>query len=119
MTYTITANAAFNSIEIYFDGKPAQVVRDALKALKFRWHGMKKCWYGYTTEEEARKAIEAAENPAEAYTVTTRDGYLGAIAWDGSNAHKGLYGAELSKALRQGFPDCLRSRCCYFARTVL
>lgn len=71
MNYTITANPAFNSLEIAFDGKPAQEVRDALKALKFRWHSQKKVWYGYTTEEAARAAIEGkpaekeAEKPAE------------------------------------------------------
>lgn len=58
MTYTITNNSQFNSLEIYFDGKPSSAIRDALKELKFRWHGMKKCWYGYTTEEAARAAIE-------------------------------------------------------------
>lgn len=45
MTYTITNNSQFNSLEIYFDGKPSSAIRDALKELKFRWHGMKKCWY--------------------------------------------------------------------------
>ena len=58
MTYTITRNPQFNSLEITFDGKPAQAVRDALKALRFRWHGQKKVWYGYSTEEEARAAID-------------------------------------------------------------
>lgn len=61
MAYTITANSAFNSLEITFDGKPAQEVRDALKALKFRWHSVKKVWYGYATEEEARAAIDGGK----------------------------------------------------------
>lgn len=56
--YTITKNEQFNSIEISFDGKPSEAVRDSLKALRFRWHGVKKIWYGYTTEETARAAIE-------------------------------------------------------------
>lgn len=42
MNYTITPNAAYNSIEISFDDKPAEAVRDALKSLKFRWHNVKK-----------------------------------------------------------------------------
>lgn len=58
MTYTITTNNQFNSLEIFFDGKPSEAVREALKALKFRWHSVKKCWYGYTTEEAARAAID-------------------------------------------------------------
>lgn len=68
MTYTITTNAEYNSVEISFDGKPAEAVRDALKSLKFRWHSQKKIWYGYADEEAARAAIEGkpfeAEKPA-------------------------------------------------------
>jgi len=103
MTYTINHNDEFNSTEIFFDGKPSAAVRDTLKGMKFRWHGVKKCWYGRKPEAEVRAAIDAAINPADAYQIQTRPGYLGAIAWDGSNAHKGLYGADLSAALRQAF----------------
>ncbi len=66
MSYTITRNPAFNSIEITFTEKPAEAIRNALKALKFRWHNVKKVWYGYTTEEAARAAIDGATSePAE------------------------------------------------------
>ena len=58
MTYEIRKNQQFNSAEIYFGGKPSEEVRNALKALKFRWHGQKKCWYGYATEEEVKSAID-------------------------------------------------------------
>lgn len=61
MTYTITANPAFNSLEISFDGKPAQEVRDALKALNFRWHAVKKVWYGYSDENTVRAAIDGGK----------------------------------------------------------
>ena len=63
MNYTITHNAQFKSIEIAFDGKPDQATRDALKELRFRWHGQKKVWYGYSTEETARAAIEGNAAP--------------------------------------------------------
>ena len=66
MTYTITTNPEFNSIEVLFDGKPSEEVRNALKALKFRWHSVKKVWYGYTTEEAARAAIEGEAVPEAA-----------------------------------------------------
>jgi len=66
MTYTITQNPQFNSLEIVFDGKPAEEIREALKALRFRWHSVKKCWYGYTDEETARAAIEGKADPAPA-----------------------------------------------------
>lgn len=56
-TYTIRENSEYNSREIYFDGKPAAETREALKALKMRWHGVKKCWYGYATAEDIAAAI--------------------------------------------------------------
>ena len=68
MSYTIAKNPAFNSLEITFDGKPAQEVRDALKALKFRWHAVKKVWYGYSDENTVRAAIDGGKvenKPAE------------------------------------------------------
>ena len=58
MEYTITKNPDYNSLEITFSEKPTEEIRSALKALKFRWHSVKRVWYGYTTEEEARDAIE-------------------------------------------------------------
>lgn len=70
-TYTITANKEFNSIEISFPGIPSEAIRTALKNLRFRWHGVKKVWYGYTTEEAARKAITAAEGGKETQIPTT------------------------------------------------
>lgn len=59
--YTITRNAAYGSIEISFTEKPSAAVREALKALRFRWHGVKRVWYGYTDETAARTAIDSAE----------------------------------------------------------
>lgn len=67
--YTITANNEFNSIEINFSEKPSDAIRAALKDLRFRWHGVKKVWYGYTTEEAARKAIDTAEGNTTAETA--------------------------------------------------
>lgn len=58
MTYTMTRNTQFDSLEIAFDGKPSEAIREALKELKFRWHGVKKVWYGYADEETAKAAIE-------------------------------------------------------------
>lgn len=62
MKYTITTNEQFNSIEITFDGKPSEAIRTALKDMHFRWHGVKKVWYGYKDEETVKKALEEAEN---------------------------------------------------------
>ena len=77
MEYTITKNEQFNSVEVVFDGKPEAAVRDALKALRFRWHGQKKCWYGYKTEAEVRDAIENCEKAGES---CTKVGYKAPVA---------------------------------------
>lgn len=61
-TYTATKNEQFNSIEVSFLDKPSEAVRDALKALHFRWHSVKKVWYGYADEDTTRTAIENALN---------------------------------------------------------
>jgi hypothetical protein len=71
MTYTINTNPQFNSIEITFDGKPSEAIRTALKELRFRWHNLKKVWYGYTDTETVKTAIETAENPTKAPTTKT------------------------------------------------
>lgn len=63
--YTIAANAEFKSIEITFDGKPSEAIRTALKELRFRWHNVKKVWYGYTDEQTVTAAIANAESPSE------------------------------------------------------
>ena len=61
MTYTITNNTQFNSTEIAFDGKPSEKVRTVLKELHYRWHSVKKVWYGYKDEATIKKALDNAE----------------------------------------------------------
>lgn len=57
MTFTINQNKQFNSIEIAFDCKPSEAVRTALKKLKFKWHRVKKVWYGYADEETIKTLL--------------------------------------------------------------
>ena len=57
MAYTITVNPDFNSTEILFDGKPSETIRNILKANRFRWHGVKKVWYGYTDPETIKALL--------------------------------------------------------------
>ena len=64
--YTITHNADFDSTEVEFDGKPSEEVRAALKALRFRWHGQRRVWYGYRDPDTVRAAIEGATQGATA-----------------------------------------------------
>jgi hypothetical protein len=66
MTYTITPNPAFNSLEIAFDGKPAEEIREALKSMRFRWHNLKKVWYGYADEATVRAAIDGKHEDVKA-----------------------------------------------------
>ena len=46
-----TKNNQFNSLEISFDEKPSEEVRNILKANHFKWHSVKKVLYGYKTQE--------------------------------------------------------------------
>lgn len=64
MTYTITNNNQFGSVEISFNEKPSEEIRAALKAQKFRWHSVKKIWYGYA-DAETLAAILGGEAPAK------------------------------------------------------
>lgn len=65
MNYTITHNPEFKSTEISFPGKPSDPVREALKGLRFRWHGIKKVWYGYKDAAAVKEAIDNAEKKSE------------------------------------------------------
>lgn len=78
----IEKNAEFGSVEIYFKEKPSQVVREALKTARFRWHGVKKCWYGkpenaknvMTTSSEARAVLLAISGAFKAVNVASGTG---------------------------------------------
>lgn len=102
MIYEIKENPQFNSREVYFDGKPNEEVREALKSLKMRWNQKKKCWYGYASDYEITSVILDANDmvpPEEQATVVT-DGYMGGGAVYGSKSNRNLYGTDLSKAIR-------------------
>lgn len=99
-TYTIERNPQFNSIEVYFSGKPAEAVRDALKALRMRWHRVKSCWYGFADEETVKAAICAAEGDTQPAGIIS-EGYMGATKWTGSKSRRNLTGAELTEAIRK------------------
>lgn len=63
--FTINHNANFNSEEITFNGIPAAPIREALKNSGFRWHSVKKVWYGRKTPEEITAIITAADEQTE------------------------------------------------------
>lgn len=63
--YSITDNPEYGSIEVKFNEKPSEAIRDVLKANKFRWNGKRQVWYGKTTHEEIMGALDkvySAEN---------------------------------------------------------
>lgn len=99
MTYEIKQNPKYASLEIYFEGKPSEAVRDVLKSNKFRWHSVKKCWYGYGSEESIAAAITGASTEEEPATVIG-DGYLGGGSYYGSKSNHYLHGSDLSAAIR-------------------
>lgn len=101
MTYEIRQNPQYNSLEIYFDGKPSEAVRDLLKSHKFRWHSVKRCWYGYDISEESLAAAITGTTTDEEPASVYGDGYMGGGAIYGSKSHKHLYGADLSAAIRE------------------
>ena len=47
----IVNNYEYNSIELYFDGKPDEMTRETLKMFKRRWNPKKFCWYNKNTVE--------------------------------------------------------------------
>jgi hypothetical protein len=99
-TYKVETNSTWNSREVFFDGKPCEAVREALKGLKMRWNGKRSCWYGFASSDAIIAAInEATPNVETGGTVS--DGYLGAVRWDGVKSHQHLYGADLSAAIRK------------------
>ena len=63
-----TKNNEFNSLEISFEEKPSEEVRNILKANHFRWHNIKKVWYGYKTQEEIEKALNGLNATKEVKT---------------------------------------------------
>ena len=100
--YEIKSNTQFNSLEIYFTGKPDEGTRAALKDLKFRWNPKKSCWYGFADAEKVKAALDA--EPAaiipEASFVDRGGLYDG---WEGGNRHKWHDDKELKAFLLADF----------------
>ncbi|MBR2335843.1 MAG: DEAD/DEAH box helicase family protein [Clostridia bacterium] len=63
--FTITDNAEYGTLEIKFDGKPSEAVRDVLKENKFRWHKVKGVWYGKGERTDIVKALRDAYTEEE------------------------------------------------------
>ena len=99
-----TKNGAY---EIYFDAKPNQETREALKGLRFRWNGKKVCWYGFCDIETIKNAIEAKPEAFDTeafrneFNTEATAGYMGGIETTGSKSGLRLYGKDLTAAIRK------------------
>lgn len=100
--YEIKENSEYGSYEIYFDGKPSEDVREALKAHKMRWNPKKECWYGFVNKNEIICAIVDKE---EQDGGIVSEGYMGSTRWDGTKSKKYLYGSDLSREIRKDIKD--------------
>ena len=62
LNFEIKNNEQFKITEILFDGKPSENIRNALKSAGYRWHGVRRIWYGYKNADEIAEILKAAEN---------------------------------------------------------
>lgn len=60
--FTISQNEERGTLEITFDSKPSQEVRDALKKRGFRWSSKNKLWYGKGNSGKISEIINSAMN---------------------------------------------------------
>ena len=96
MTYTLTTNQQFNSLELGFSEKPSDTIRDILKSFKFRWNPKKSIWYGFADETELRNKLDSAPEALEELGtgVILSDGYMGATEVKGVNVGKFDYTSD-------------------------
>ena len=66
---TLSINSQFNGIELTFEGKPAEAIREVMKAAGFRWHREKKLWYAKNTAERMALAEKLSGGNASAETA--------------------------------------------------
>ena len=66
---TMAINNQLNGIELTFAGKPAEEIREAMKAAGFRWHRQKKLWYAKNTDERMALAQKLSGQQVPVETV--------------------------------------------------
>lgn len=119
MDFTIAKNNTFNSLEINFDGKPSEMVRNLLKKFGFRWHGVRRIWYGYGNEAEILNALKGvADNLTEATEKTAAPAQVLPSLWERCDTSSikqhdknnlppvKEIAATLRKELKKRFPEC-------------
>lgn len=86
---TFAINENLNGIEITFESKPSNEIRDSLKALGFRWHGQKKLWYAKKSDERMALALKLSGNSAAAPAAPAQ------ISAPAASAPKNKYGVKV------------------------
>jgi hypothetical protein len=66
---TYQLNDEKQGVEIYFNDKPSEEVRNQMKALGYRWGKFKKCWYAKQSEETIALAKQLTGEQATNETV--------------------------------------------------
>lgn len=106
MQYTTKNNEEYNSTEIYFDAKPDEQTRDALKKNGFRWHSVKKCWYGKKTTEDVAAILGAEQAAAEELPAS--------VVVDPGSLYEGIEGGNYNKW--SGYDDLKEKLAAIFKR---
>lgn len=73
MTYSVTRNAQYDSLEVRFDSMPTPAVRTALKVLRFRWHSVNRYWYGKADENALRETLDRLIERADRIANANRE----------------------------------------------
>ena len=71
----IVNNYEYNSLELYFDGKPDEMTRETLKMFKWRWNPKKFCWYNKNTAENKTLAESLNKSAKEMKEKEIPDSY--------------------------------------------
>ena len=103
MDFRIENNTQFNSKEIYFNGKPDEQTRTALKAAGFRWHRAKSCWYGFASDEQIAEMIGSSTALTIPETEIIEEGGGLYDGWRGGNSRKWRSSDELKTFLLSDF----------------
>lgn len=77
--FVLSAGTRAGFIQIGFEGKPSEEIRNELKSAKFRWSRHNKVWYGRENVLPARYRV-TTDTPAESIPMTSQGDALRAMA---------------------------------------
>lgn len=67
----VLLNNKLNGVELYFNGKPSQEVREEMKINGFRWNGKKVCWYAKQNDKTIALADKLGNKNLEVSAIKT------------------------------------------------